>query len=64
MPAYAPPHYHAPPPGAPVAQPAALPGGAQGAPNAMLPADMAAAFAQFQQFQQFQMRGGALPPQS
>jgi len=63
---YAPPHYyHAPPPpGVPVAQPAALPGAAQGAPNAMSPADMAAAFAQFQQFQQFLQMRGALPPQS
>ena len=65
MPAYAPPHYHAPPPGAPVAQPAALPGAAPpGAPNAMLPADVAAAYTEFQQFRQFLQMRGALPAQS
>ena len=58
--------YHAPPPpGAPVGQPAALPGVApQGAPNAMSLADMAAAVAEFQQFRQFMQMRGALPPQS
>ena len=67
MPPYAPPHYyHAPPPPeAPVAQPAALPGAAPpGAPNAMLPADVAAAYTEFQQFRQFLQMRGALPPQS
>ena len=56
-----------PPPGVLVApQPAALPGAAQGAPNAMSPADYAAAVARFQRFEQFlQMEmAGALPPQS
>ena len=68
MPPYAPPHYyHAPPPpGAPVVpQPAALPGAAPpGGPNAMLPADVAAAYTEFQQFRQFLQMRGALPPQS